>query len=390
MKTRGVATELIHRGEDVPVRADAVGIPIYETTTFLFESADEVRRYQEGTVSKYLYSRYANPTVVATEQKLAALDRAEAALVFASGMAASSTLMLTFLKPGDELLCSAAIYGGTFHLINDVLTTLQIGVRFATLDEFAQPASLLGPKTRMCWVESPINPTLRCLDVARVAKACRDAGVLAVLDNTFASPINQQALALGVDLAMQSATKYLNGHADVTAGVVSGSRALLQKVDLMRRYLGGVLDPMAAFALARGLKTLPVRIARQNETAGKVARFLESDRRVDRVYYPGLESHPDHAIAKAQMSGFGGMVTFEVPGGLDGASRVFDRLQVIRRATSLGGVDSLASLPVLTSHYNYSDEDLSRAGVTAGMLRVSLGLEDEADLIEDLDQALGA
>jgi cystathionine beta-lyase/cystathionine gamma-synthase len=389
MKTRGVATELIHCGEDMPVRADAVGIPIYETTTFLFENADEVRRYQEGTVSKYLYSRYANPTVVATEQKLAALDRAEAALVFASGMAASSTLMLTFLKPGDELLCSAAIYGGTFRLIHDVLATLQIGVRFATLDEFERPAALLGPKTRMCWIESPINPTLRCLDVARVAKACRDAGVLAVLDNTFASPINQQALALGVDLAMQSATKYLNGHADVTAGVVSGPRTLLQKVDLMRRYLGGVLDPMAAFALARGLKTLPVRIARQNETAGKVARFLESDRRVDRVYYPGLESHPDHAIAKAQMSGFGGMVTFEVPGGLDGSSRVFDRLRLIRRATSLGGVDSLASLPVLTSHYNYSDEDLRRAGVTAGMLRVSLGLEDEADLIEDLDQALG-
>ena len=389
MKPRGLSTELIHRGEEVPVRADAVGVPIYETTTFLFENADEVRRYQEGKVSKYLYSRYANPTVVVTEQKLAALDRAELALVFASGMAASSTLMLTFLKPGDELLCSAAIYGGTFHLVSDVLTRLQIGVRFATLDEFEQPASLLGPRTRMCWVESPINPTLRCLDIARVTKACRDAGVLSVVDNTFASPINQQPLALGVDVAMQSATKYLNGHSDVTAGVVSGSRALLQKVDLMRRYLGGVLDPMAAFALARGLKTLPVRIARHNETAGHVARFLEGDRRVDRVYYPGLESHPDHAIARAQMSGFGGMVTFEVPGGLDGAARVFDRLQIIRRATSLGGVDSLVSLPVLTSHYNYSDEDLRRAGVTAGMLRVSLGLEDEADLIEDLDQALG-
>ncbi len=209
-------------------------------------------------------------------------------------MAASSTLMLTFLKPGDELLCSAAIYGGTFRLIHDVLATLHIGVRFETLDQFERPASLLGPKTRMCWVESPINPTLRCLDVARVAKACRDAGVLAVLDNTFASPINQQALALGVDLSMQSATKYLNGHADVTAGVVSGSRALLQKVDLMRRYLGGVLDPMAAFALARGLKTLPVRIARQNETAGKVARFLESDRRVEPgvLPWPGVAPRP--------------------------------------------------------------------------------------------------
>jgi cystathionine beta-lyase/cystathionine gamma-synthase len=389
MKQKGLSTELIHRGEDAPVRADSVNVPIYETTTFLFENADEVRRYQEGKVDKYLYSRYANPTVVVTEQKIAALDRADAALVFASGMAASSTLLLTFLKPGDELLCSAAIYGGTFHLVNDVLTRFNVDVRFATLEEFERPESLIGTRTRLCWIESPINPTLRCLDVARVARACREAGVLSVLDNTFASPINQQPLALGVDLAMQSATKYLNGHSDVTAGAISGSRALLQRIDLMRRYLGGVMDPQAAFALARGLKTLPVRMARHNATAEAAARFLEKDRRVMRVFYPGLASHPDHAIARAQMSGFGGMVTFEVPGGLDGASRVFDRFQVIRRATSLGGVDSLVSLPVLTSHYNYSDEDLHRAGVTSGMLRVSIGLEDEADLIEDLDQALG-
>jgi cystathionine beta-lyase/cystathionine gamma-synthase len=389
MRQKGLSTELIHRGEDAPVHADSVNVPIYETTTFLFENADEVRRYQEGKVDKYLYSRYANPTVVVTEQKIAALDRADSALVFASGMAASSTLLLTFLKSGDELLCSAAIYGGTFHLVNDVLTRLNIDVRFATLEELGNPSALIGPRTRLCWIESPINPTLRCLDVARVAAACREAGVLSVVDNTFASPINQQPLALGVDLSMQSATKYLNGHSDVTGGAVSGPRALLQKIDLMRRYLGGVMDPQAAFALARGLKTLPVRMARHNATAEAAARFLEQDRRVTRVFYPGLASHPDHAIARAQMTGFGGMVTFEVPGGLDGASRVFDRFHVIRRATSLGGVDSLVSLPVLTSHYNFSDTDLERAGVTPGMLRVSIGLEDEADLIEDLDQALG-
>jgi cystathionine beta-lyase/cystathionine gamma-synthase len=389
MKPRGVSTELIHRGEDAPVRADSVNVPIYETTTFLFENADEVRRYQEGTVDKYLYSRYANPTIVVTEQKIAALDGAEAALVFASGMAAAATLLLTFLNPGDELLCSAAIYGGTFHLVNDVLTRFHIGVRFATIEELAEPELLMGARTRLCWIESPINPTLRCLDVARVAGACRAAGVLSVLDNTFASPINQRALALGVDLSMQSATKYLNGHSDVTGGAVSGPRALVQKIDLMRRYLGGVMDPQAAFALARGMKTLPVRILRHNATAAAAARFLEQDRRVTRVFYPGLPSHPDHAIACAQMTGFGGMVTFEVPGGLDRASRVFDRFQLIRRATSLGGVDSLVSLPVLTSHYNYTDEDLARAGVTAGMLRVSIGLEDEADVLEDLDQALG-
>jgi cystathionine beta-lyase/cystathionine gamma-synthase len=390
MSQKGLSTELIHRGEDVPVHVESVNVPIYETTTFLFESADEVRRYQEGRVEKYLYSRYANPTNVVTEQKIAALDRAEAALVFASGMAAISTIFLTFLKPGDELLCSSAIYGGTFHLVNDVLTRLNIGVRFATIDEMAEPGRLIGPRTRLCWIESPINPTLRCVDIARVASACREREVLSVLDNTFASPINQQPLALGVDLAMQSATKYLNGHADVTGGTVSGSSVLIGRIDLMRRYLGGVMAPQAAYALARGLKTLPVRIARQNASALAVARFLEQDRRVARVYHPGLASHPDHAIAAAQMSGFGGMVTFEVPGGLDGASRVFDRLRVMRRATSLGSVDSLVSLPVLTSHYNYSEGDLVRAGVTAGMLRVSIGLEDVEDLVADLDQALGS
>jgi cystathionine beta-lyase/cystathionine gamma-synthase len=389
-KTRGLATELIHRGEDAPMRAEPVNVPVYETTTFLFESAEEVRRYQEGKAAKFLYSRYANPTVVVTEQKLAALDRAAAALVFASGMAASSTILFALLRPGDELVASAALYGGTFHLMHDVVAQFGVSVRFVTLEDLSAPERVIGPATRLCWVESPINPTLRCVDVRRVAAACRARGVVSVLDNTFASPINQQPLALGVDLAMQSATKYLNGHSDVTGGVVTGPAALMTRIDLMRRYLGGVIDPRAAFALARGLKTLPIRIERHNATALAIARFLEGDPRVTRVFYPGLESHPDHAIARAQMTGFGGMVCFEVPGGLEGASRVFDRFEVIRRATSLGGVDSLVSLPVDTSHYKYSDEELARAGVTPGMLRLSVGLEDEADLVADLDQALGS
>jgi len=388
-KNRGLATELIHRGEDSPLQAEPVNVPIYATTTFLFRSADEVRRYQEGKAAKFLYSRYANPTVVVTEQKLAALDRAEAALVFASGMAASSTILFALLRPGDELVASAALYGGTFHLMNDVVAHFGVPVRLVTLEELAEPERVIGPRTRLCWIESPINPTLRCVDVKKVAAACRARGVLSVVDNTFASPINQQPLGLGVDLAMQSATKYLNGHSDVTGGVVAGPAALLGRIDLMRRYLGGVIDPQAAFALARGLKTLPVRIERHNATALAIARFLEEDRRVTRVFYPGLESHPDHVVARAQMTGFGGMVCFEVPGGLEGASRVFDRFEIIRRATSLGGVDSLVSLPVDTSHYRYSAEELERAGVTAGMLRLSVGLEDEADLVADLDQALG-
>ena len=389
MTKRGLSTELIHRGEDAPQRAEPVNVPIYATTTFLFESAEEVRLYQEGKAQKFLYSRYANPTVVVTEEKLAALDGADGALAFASGMAAVSTILLTLLRPGDELLCSAALYGGTFHLVNDVLTRFGIAPRFATLEELASPDASFTERTRACWIESPINPTLRCVDVRAIAAACRERGVVSILDNTFASPINQQPLALGVDLAMQSATKFLNGHSDVTGGAVTGAGPLIQRIDLMRRYLGGVMDPQAAFNLARGLKTLPVRMARHNQSALALARVLEGDRRVTRVFYPGLQSHPDHDIARRQMSGFGGMICFEVPGGLEGASRVFDRLQLIRRATSLGGVDSLVSLPVLTSHWNYTEIELERAGVTPGMIRLSVGLEDEADLLADLDQALG-
>ena len=219
--------------------------------------------------------------------------------------------------------------------------------------------------------------------------ACRARGVLSVIDNTFASPINQQPLSLGVDLAMQSATKYLNGHSDVTGGVVTGSAAFVAPIEKVRRMVGTVMDPHAAYALGRGLKTLPLRIARHNANALAVAEFLAGDRRVSQVYYPGLPSHPDHATAARQMSGFGGMVCFDLDGRYERAERLYDRLSVIKRAASLGGVESLMSMPVLTSQWGHTDAQLREAGVTRGMLRLSVGLEDAADLIADLDQALG-
>jgi len=244
-------------------------------------------------------------------------------------------------------------------------------------------------RTRMVWFESPINPTLRCVDIRRVSEACRARGVTSVIDNTFASPINQLPLALGIDLAMQSATKYLNGHSDVTGGVVTGSTALVAPIEKARRLVGTVMDPQPAYALGRGLKTLPLRVAKHNGNAQAVAEFLESDHRVGQVYYPGLTSHPDHEIAERQMSGFGGMVCFDLDGRYDRAERVYDRLQIVKRAASLGGIESLISMPVLTSQWGHSDEQLRAAGVTRGMLRLSVGLEDAADLIADLDQALG-
>ena len=384
------ATDLIHTGERIDTGATpSLTVPIYETSTFVFDSVADVIKYQEGKLNGYLYSRYENPTVVAVEQKVAAVDGAETALLFSSGMAAISTTLLTLLKPGDEILCSAAIYCGTFHIIDDLMAKFGVDRRFITLADLADLSRVIGPRTKMVWFESPINPTLRCVDVRAVAAACRRAGVLSVVDNTFASAINQPVLSMGIDLSMQSATKYLNGHSDVTGGALSGSRAMMAPLAKARRVLGGIMDPIPAFALGRGMKTMPLRVAQHNANALQVARHLEPHRAIERVYYPGLASHPDHDIATRQMSGFGGVVTIEVKGGQDAAFRVFDRLKVIKRAASLGGVESICSLPILTSQYGLTDDELVRAGVSKGMVRISIGLEDATDLIDDLEQALG-
>jgi cystathionine beta-lyase/cystathionine gamma-synthase len=383
-------TEIIHRGETHNLNAAPLTSPIYETTTFVFDNAEEVRAYNEGRSNRFLYSRYGNPTVVAVEQTLAALEGTETAMLLASGMAATSTALLGLLKAGDEVVCSAAIYGGTFHLLADLFPHYGIKARFVTIDELRTPERLLGDRTKVLWFESPINPTLRCVDVAAIAAACRARGVISILDNTFASPINQQPVALGVDIVMHSVTKYLNGHSDVTAGALAGPAALMKDIEKARKMLGGIVDPQAAYAIGRGMKTLSVRVERHNANALAVAQWLEGQKpkRIDTVYYPGLASHPDHALAKKQMRGFGGMVCVDVGGGQDRAERFFDRLKIFKRAASLGGVESLCSLPVLTSQWGHTDAQLAEAGVTRSMARLSVGLEDPKDLIEDLDQAL--
>jgi len=385
----GFSTTLIHQGEGKTDAPAPLTTPIYETTTFLFDNADQIRQYNAGAGGKYLYSRYENPTVVALEEKLAAADGAEAALAFGSGMAAASTLLLGLLTSGDEVVCSAAVYGGTFHLLHDLLPKFGITTRFVSLEELSHPDTLIGDRTRMVWFESPINPTLRCVDVRRIAAACRSHNVISVMDNTFAGAVNQVPLALGVDLSMQSATKYLGGHSDVTAGVISGSAALVKAIEMTRRRLGGVLDPQPAYLLVRSLKTLAIRVQRHNLSAMAVATALEGHPQIRQLLYPGLASHPDHELAKSQMTGFGGMMCLDLHGGEEAACRAFDRLRVIRRAASLGGVESVCSLPVLTSQWGHSDEQLAAAGISRGMMRVSIGLEDPDDLIADLQQALG-
>jgi cystathionine beta-lyase/cystathionine gamma-synthase len=373
------ATTMVQGSQGLNRDAEPLTTPIFETTTFIFENADEVKAYNEGRSKKFLYSRYGNPTVLAVEETLAALEGAGTAMLFASGMAATSTALLALLRSGDEVVCSAAIYGGTLHLLHDLFPRYGIKARFASLDELSRPERVIGDHTKV-----------RCVDVAAIAAACRARGVISIIDSTFASPINQQPLAMGVDIVMHSVTKYLNGHSDVTAGVLAGPEALMKEIDGARRKLGGIVDPQAAYAIGRGLKTLAVRVERHNANAMLIARWLDTQkgRRIVEVYYPGLESHPDHALAKRQMRGYGGMLCVDVGGSQARAERFFDRLKVVRRAASLGGVESLCSLPVLTSQWGHSDEQLAAAGITRSMARLSIGLEDPQDLIEDLDQAL--
>jgi cystathionine beta-lyase/cystathionine gamma-synthase len=384
------STEIIHGSTGANRDAEPLTTPIYETTTFIFENAAEVRAFNEGQSKKFLYSRYGNPTTLAVEQTIARIEGAETAMLFASGMAATSTALLALLTSGDEVVCSAAIYGGTLHLLADLFKHYSIKARFVTLDELRQPERVIGDRTKVLWFESPINPTLRCVDIATIAAACRARSVISIIDNTFASPLNQQPLAMGVDVVMESVTKYINGHSDVTAGALAGPVSLMKDIDKTRRLLGGIVDPQAAYAIGRGMKTLSVRMERHNANGMAVARWLEAQKgkRVEAVYYPGLESHPDHALAKKQMKGFGGMVCVDLGGGQDRAERFFDKLKVFKRAASLGGVESLCSLPVLTSQWGHTDAQLAEAGVTRSMARLSVGLEDPQDLIEDLDQAL--
>lgn len=383
-----IATQLVQRARGLQ-NAHPITTPIYETTTFVFDSAQEVLDFNEGRSDKFLYSRYGNPTVTAVEEKIAKLEGAPSAMLLSSGQGATSTALFGLLEAGDEVVCSSAIYGGTLHLLADLVSHFGVKARFVSVEELRTPGAVLSEDTKLLWFESPINPTLRCVDIVAVATACRTRGVISVIDNTFASPVNQSPIALGVDLVMHSATKYLNGHSDVTAGVLAGPAELLDRVQKARKLLGTVLDPHAAYALGRGLKTLTVRMDRHNQSAMKIATWLAADTRVQMVHYPGLASHEDHAIARKQMRGFGGMICVDVGGGYERAARFFDRLTLFNRAASLGGVESLCSLPVLTSQWGHSEEELQRAGVTKSMARLSVGLEDPDDLIADLDHALG-
>ncbi len=388
MSERGPGTRAVH-GRREP-RPGPLVPPIAQTSTFAFASADEMRRYLAGDDGLYIYTRYANPTVHELEEALAALEGAEAALAVSSGMAAMTTAVLSLVKAGDEVLGSASLYGGTLRLLGELLPRFGVDSRLVPLADLTQLERVAGERSRVLVLESPTNPTLEVIDLARVAASAHARGLVVVVDNTFATPHLQRPLALGADLAMHSLTKALAGHSDLIGGGLAGSRERIDAARATMKLLGGCIDPHAAFLALRGLKTLHLRVERQSANALGLARRLEGHPAVRRVLYPGLPSHPGHAIAGRQMSAFGGIVTLELAGGLAAAERFYDRLRLVARAASLGGVESLASLPLHTSHQGRPEAELREAGIDPGMVRLSLGVEDLDDIVEDVERALSA
>jgi cystathionine gamma-synthase len=371
--------------------------PVWWAATFEFDRSEELieaaraatRRFETGTPAEPIYTRWDNPTVRAVEEAVAALENGEDALAFASGMAAISTALLAFLRQGDHVLALSTLYGGTVELLTDVLPRWGIRVTCVDPDDLT-PDRIRETRPQVVYVESPTNPTLRVLPLRPIAEAAHQVGALAVIDNTFATPVLQQPLMFGFDLVIHSATKALGGHHDVMGGFVVGLRHWLRPIWDMRKLLGGVMDPMVAFMVYRGLKTLTLRVLHQCETALQVARFLADHPRVRQVFYPGLPTHPDHAVARAQMRAFGTMVSFVYDGDIAATQDLIDRLTVFHRAASLGGVDSLVTQPVTTSHLHVDDTLRQRLGIGPNLVRLSIGIEPAETLIADLRQALEA
>jgi methionine-gamma-lyase len=381
------ATRAIHSGELKTGLNAPVTAPIVRSANFTFADTAEMKRWAEGKSKAYIYTRYGNPTLAVAEEKIAQLENAEAAVVTASGSAAISSALLSLLQAGDELIATRQLYGGSYRLMRDILPRMGIRIHHleANLEGFDR---LVNGKTRAFYLETPTNPTLGLVDLRKAAALARKHKLVALTDNTFATPILQKPLDLGFDLVLHSATKYLAGHSDIVAGAVAGNRELIGKVRSTMISFGGSMDPDPAYLLIRGIKTLEIRVRRQCQSALAVARFLEAHPKISRVHYPGLPSHPDHNLAKRQMTDFGGMLAFDVKGGLSAARRFCDRTKLFLLAASLGGVESLIVLPIYTSHYRMSTAELAAAGVSPGTVRMSIGLEDPADLLADLQFAL--
>ncbi|MFX1607212.1 MAG: trans-sulfuration enzyme family protein [Promethearchaeota archaeon] len=371
------------QGEHTQTSGPAV-VPIVQTSTFVFENQQQMLDSVQGKTGKDVYTRWSNPTTKNVEEKLNALEGTEDSHVLASGMAAISSAVMGLVKSGERILSSDSIYGGTVNLFNKYLIPNGIQVDYVDTNELADRLSASGSTYKLAFFETPTNPTLKIVDIKKVADAAQATGTISMIDSTFGSPINQRPHLLGVDLVMHSATKYLGGHSDIIAGTISGSKELMAEVRSAAKLLGGTMDPFASFLLDRGIKTLGVRVQRHNSNASFLAEKLSQDSRVRKIHYPGLSSHPQHDIAKKQMDGFGGMMSIDIDSDLAGTSKFVDSLKIFLNAVSLGGVESLASIPALSTHYGLEETALNEMGISRSTVRLSVGIEDCNDLLEDL------
>jgi cystathionine beta-lyase/cystathionine gamma-synthase len=382
-ETRRLETRIIHAGEPKPRILGAVAMPIFQSA--MFEYAGETDYHD----LKYIrLNNTPNHTVL--HAKLASLENAEAALVTASGMAAISTALLSFLSTGDHVLAQSCLYGGTHDFLTRDFRSFGIAYDFIDADDPSSWESRVRPETKVVYVETLTNPLLELADLEAIAKFARSRGLVSIIDNTFATPVNFRPLEHGFDLSVHSCTKYMNGHSDIVAGAVIGRADLVDRIKHKLDHFGGSLDPHAAFLLHRGVKTLAVRVRHQNASALEIAKFLESRPEVARVNYPGLASHRRHDRAKRLLAGFGGMLSFELKGGVAAAKRFITATTLPIKAPSLGGVETLLTQPALTSHAGMSTEDRRKLGITDGLVRMSVGLEATEDIVEDFEKALGA
>jgi cystathionine gamma-synthase len=382
------ATLAVWAGEKGPFWERSTQVPVVHSVSFGYKDMEEWLKIGQGKAAGHIYSRNTNPTVQAFEEKTARLEGAEAATGFASGMAAISNMLFTFLSPGDRVVSIKDSYGGTNKLFTEFLPRFQIDVTLCDTTDHAAIERAVAEGCRLLYLETPTNPTLKIVDIASLAKRAHETDALVAVDNTFATPILQKPLELGADLVLHSATKFLGGHADALGGVVCGPSELIERIYHFREINGAALDPMAAYLLLRGMKTLDLRVRRQSESALKIARYLETHDMIEQVFYPGLESHPQHQIAKSQMKAFGGILSYMIKGGFEAVRRVLPRLKYAHLAANLGAVETIAGPPATTSHVECTAEERAAMGIPESLVRYSVGIEDVDELIADLNQAL--
>ncbi|MCK4257720.1 MAG: methionine gamma-lyase [Halanaerobiales bacterium] len=385
----GFATKAVHVGSDPCPTTGALAAPIYQTSTFVFESAEQGARRFAGEEEGYIYTRLGNPSQRALELKIASLEGADDAIVVGSGIAAVSGVIFSLTKQGDHVVSSDSIYGCSHSFLSHVISDYGINTTFVDVTNLEKIEAAIQENTKVIYIESPANPTLTITDIECVVALSKKYGCKVVIDNTFASPYLQNPLKMGVDVVLHSATKYINGHGDVIAGIILGDQEF---IDGCRgraiKDIGGVISPFNCFLISRGLKTLPIRMEKTCDNAMKIAEYLESHPKVERVFYPGLKSHPQHDLAKKQMRGFGGIIAFELEGGLEAGKILMNSVEMLKLAVSLGDLDTLMQHPASMTHAVIPHEERLAAGITDGLVRISAGIEDVEDIIADLEQAL--